>query len=1032
MKRDDSMLRTKNPAGHRSGLVLLSLGLLALTLLAFSLLLLQIPGATAAQTIHVDASAASGGDGSASQPYGSIQDGVNGAAAGDTVQVAAGDYNESVVLDRSLTLQGAGREETLLSAEGMGTSILVEAGDVKITGLGIVRSYAEGYGIRVEADRCLISDVVVMAAGRGVEFNGSANSFLEDSEVQSSIWGVYLTESTGTRIQELTTTSCYYGLWLDPKSQSNTVSNCNVSGNSIGIEVEGTDNIIENSLVSNSDICIYLDKTEGTKLVNNTCQGFGSTGIVLFNSSHNILERNLCDNPGYQGIYFATAIRLTGSPYNELRNNTFTDCSYFGGAISDSPGLVITGNTISNISYIGFSMTNSGDSLLVENNFHNASYSGLGLTNCNNTTLRENLFDGPGRNGLTMSACLNNSLTKNIFLGKGIDVAGPKEEYWSSHVISLDNTVDGLPLLYLVSPEEQVLDLGVVGQAILVSGDGILIESPEFRNITTGILMGFCQNITIRNGSFVNLSWAGLDFSVSGNSSIENCSFSGSTIGIYLSESQNMNIQNCHFQESNVGIYSFFSTQGSRVFGCSFLNHSGYSIQITGNTAPRLEAHHNWWGDESGPSNGGWNPNGKGGHIDNYIAFAPWLRADPKAPQILGIYPIVLENDRYMVQFETVNVNEDSLQWSVHSEADFLVFYPGNQTLVGTLKVAGEFPVSVRAKNSSHELWYNYTLVVFNRNDAPVITVNPLPEGPVNGTITITGTVHDEDETGEIYIQYSKNGQYYHGRIYPDQYGNWSYNFTSEKEQDGEFSLSFRTRDSIGTYSNEAFLNFTIHNPFPETSEENELDWGNFLLVLLLVVVPMLAFGIYLLRNAAAFSSEKESWFLQNRMDKKNFRRRDRVALGPWRKQPGNEEKPGEGDEEKNSKSQEEEAGGQEQEEKSPETEPEEKSKGKEEEPKEKSSLREDTGEETKALNDSAREKAEDRDEPEAENASPGKEPEKETRGEKEQELAEKGSETEPKDREPEPAPKPETEDLEKKTDPAPKSMLTLDDLISR
>jgi len=61
-------------------------------------------------TIFVDANAASGGNGTAGAPFQTIQDAVNAAANGDTIEVAAGTYREQVTVSGldDLTINGQG------------------------------------------------------------------------------------------------------------------------------------------------------------------------------------------------------------------------------------------------------------------------------------------------------------------------------------------------------------------------------------------------------------------------------------------------------------------------------------------------------------------------------------------------------------------------------------------------------------------------------------------------------------------------------------------------------------------------------------------------------------------------------------------------------------------------------------------------------------------------------------------------------------------------------------------------------------
>ncbi len=144
-------------------------------------------------TIFVDSAYIGGGsDGSADKPFTTIGAAVAAATAGVTIQVAAGTYNENVTIDKSLTLQGAGRESTTIegSAGGEGGTIYLpdNVNGVTISGFTILGADSTSPSIERAAiylsgahDDVTITDNNVVAQGEAAilsEYGASLNDII--------------------------------------------------------------------------------------------------------------------------------------------------------------------------------------------------------------------------------------------------------------------------------------------------------------------------------------------------------------------------------------------------------------------------------------------------------------------------------------------------------------------------------------------------------------------------------------------------------------------------------------------------------------------------------------------------------------------------------------------------------------------------------------------------------------------------------------------------------------------------------------
>lgn len=127
--------------------------------------------------------------------FATIQEGID-AVSGSTVNVAAGIYAEMVVIDKQLTLQGAGSASTIIDATGETHGILLTAGGVSVSqrlsirGLTVknaningIRAYKKSGELNLYLDYVTLEDVILTLNGAtGMEIHN--DTIVSDMEIK--------------------------------------------------------------------------------------------------------------------------------------------------------------------------------------------------------------------------------------------------------------------------------------------------------------------------------------------------------------------------------------------------------------------------------------------------------------------------------------------------------------------------------------------------------------------------------------------------------------------------------------------------------------------------------------------------------------------------------------------------------------------------------------------------------------------------------------------------------------------------------
>ena len=206
--------------------------------------------------------------------YEFIQNAINAANSGDTIIIHEGTYNEKLVVNKSLIIEGVNKEKVILDGTGI----------------------AADYGIHVTANNVTIKNLHI------------ANFTLEPDKYWE--WGIQLTGADNCLLENIIIENCINGINLYRGCHNNIVRNNlikNCTGNAISIY--GSNKGCWHNLIENNEIidCAFAESTvvPGTYRI---------PAIPVFsNASYNVIRSNIIRQEAYVGK--GRGIVLWGSTY---------------------------------------------------------------------------------------------------------------------------------------------------------------------------------------------------------------------------------------------------------------------------------------------------------------------------------------------------------------------------------------------------------------------------------------------------------------------------------------------------------------------------------------------------------------------------------------------------------------------------------------------------------------------------------------------------------------------------------------------
>jgi len=174
--------------------------------------------------------------------YTMIQNALDDASDGDTIFVYSGIYNENIIVNKSITLKGEKKENTIINSE-FKTAVLIKVDNFTITGFKIILKSQSEVSIDVKSDNSIIYNNII----KGVIFLlSSDNNTIMKNEIING--GISLFDSSFNNIvNNIVRNHRFTGININQYSFNNNVSYNTVKFCTLGIDLYHMNNKICNN-----------------------------------------------------------------------------------------------------------------------------------------------------------------------------------------------------------------------------------------------------------------------------------------------------------------------------------------------------------------------------------------------------------------------------------------------------------------------------------------------------------------------------------------------------------------------------------------------------------------------------------------------------------------------------------------------------------------------------------------------------------------------------------------------------------------
>lgn len=231
-------------------------------------------------------------DGTKEYPFHTIQEAVNHVYNGYTIYVRNGTYDEHVIINKTINLDGENKNTTIIDGGGIDDVVTVSVPDVKISGMTIQNSGTQTYNAGLKT------------------LSLNSNVTIENTIIQNNAIGIYLNyayEQSWNIVQNNSIQNNTKGIYAHWANSNQITGNRITMNYENGIEMEHCkrSNITGNIISNNGDCGIYLRGASNENRINgkNTIRN-NTIGLKLTESNKNVISSNNFINNSIQAFFF--------------------------------------------------------------------------------------------------------------------------------------------------------------------------------------------------------------------------------------------------------------------------------------------------------------------------------------------------------------------------------------------------------------------------------------------------------------------------------------------------------------------------------------------------------------------------------------------------------------------------------------------------------------------------------------------------------------------------------------------------------